>query len=302
MIKISDLPKFVNFSQVEYNSPEHAAESKMVGLGCLTPYWTTTGIKQFRVKVDGYNEDQLLDLDTANLFLGTLESGKGGPAYPYQDASIGGLGSIPSSLPLKFRRIHFIASEGKTGVSEEYYTYVLSANPVRVNSATGTETSTSDETEELYGTPKVWGSNYEEGGAYERRVVIGAGLGATGSVITHCKIYDDGCKTHLEVITGVGYVLSTGEKVRYPISYNTGALFNIINETITYVDTKILNIVDTLMSLSECACELTGATPGSPMPEGELATGLKNCLCNIDFDTLTGANDPASLFPTFCVS
>lgn len=325
MLRLSDLPSSVNFSQVLYESIDSAKESKMEGLGCLTPYWVHNGIKHFAVKVDGYDtsseggEDSgyewysetegddeagsdnksILNLDTANLFLGTIHSATES-AKPYQSTVIGSLGSLTKALPVRFRRIHFIASQG-SGDPEEYYTYVLAANPVKVNNAFDSDECSSEAQEEVYGNKRVWGSDYEPAGGHGDRVIIGGK--SFGNVITSCSILESGCKVLLQVTSGVAYLYSSGylieEGIRdadffaptyYPITFNTGELKYVLEQTVLYIDEKIDNISDVLVALQECACD--GGTGASGSSAGE-------CLCNMDLNALTG-DDGTGLPPEFC--
>lgn len=301
----NQLPASLQYSQLEFSSLSQAESFGMTGVNCLTPYISKTGIKQYIVQVDGYGGDSFLDLDTANLFLGTT-TGSDATNYPYKSETAGEVGSVPLALPLKFSRIHFLANQGKTGITEEYYTYVLSGPPIKVNPATGVDVCLSDSDEELYGIARKWGSTYEEPTSlYPQRVVIGGGSsGPTGYIVTGVEIIESGCQVFARTKRGIGYVLGDGDIIDQAITYRSGELQCLINNMVYFIDDRIEQFSENIIQpMLDCACDMLDGTPvdfSSLSGISGALSGLAQCLCDVSTTLSTYVPPDDTWIPELC--
>lgn len=312
------LPNSISHSSVSYiNLNEAKVHTSQ--LGVLTPYHLNTGIKQYQVSVNGYN-DPIMELDTANLFLGTLIDTSG----VYDSDVVGENGSPTIALPLRLRRIHFwgtpgvphvpvegVDTEGNLGGLAEYYTYVLCGEPVRLNPAPFPDSPDepggditgrvflspegaseripyvdiqSDEDEETNGEVTSWNSTYDVEGNHSLRTIIGGIPGKTGYIIRDVKIIQSGCYSYLSVLTGVGYILDGNTSYTNTIiNYSTGE----INYAITGLNHNIFRIADELDEFSNCIIASSGDCAEDPCAYiNAFANTVIGCANDIDMTGL----------------
>lgn len=281
------LPASIKYSSDSFNDLRDAAKVGAKGLGALTPYFNLDGIKHFNVSVNGYDNEKILDLDTAKLFLGTLldpGSGTSDGTYPYAGEE-GEMGGPTLAWPLRFQRVHFYASQGRpedplSDVSE-YYTYFLCGQPVRVNGITESDSdiSSSDEDEEANGVQKSWNSSFDSEGVYDQRMIIG-NLGKTGEVVTDVRLTSGDCFVDLVVTKGIAFLLRTGGSSE---TYRVGYTPNTISSAMQTLCNSISDIGDAFDSMNQCMSETpsSGCTPENVC---EYIGNIVDCLTGLSID------------------
>lgn len=292
-------PHTIHHSSVSIPSKEDARDIMGSGVPCLTPYVVIDGIKQFSVDVKGYGEDEFLYMDTATLFNGNIDGQNSNLPYAEDpdDGEEGKLGGPSISLPLAFRRIHFLAYKGTDNLFEsdynpssssasdaykmhEYYTYVLCSKPIRLNSVESIANDngniiTEDLHEEKFGKKEKWGSTYEDGGLYEERVIMGGILSATGRVVRGISFSEgtegdsegeSGKYLVMNITYGVGYKAGPDydETISFPIGFTTGEILNMSGVLRTGVERLCANLDDVIFQLNECCTTDSGSSSGTP--------------------------------------
>lgn len=252
-IDVPVLPESIKYSSDSFHDLREAEAVGRKGNGAMTPYFNMDNLKHFSVKVDGYDGDVILDLDTSKLFLGTLldpSSGTDGGTYPYAGDK-GEIGGPTLAWPLRFHRVHFYGTEGGINNPAEYYTYFLCGQPVKVNNADPyNATCESDNDEEELGVKKSWNSSFDADGNYSSRTIIGGGR--TGHVITEISIISgnsENCNDRLVVNKGIAFLLSTGGEYE---THNIGYSNYTIQNTVSAICESLNSIDDSFNTLNSC--------------------------------------------------
>ena len=281
----NQFPSSLEFSDVKFDSISQAESVGAKGKAGLTPYVETSGLKHLNLTVENYDGSKSLLLDTSTLFYG-CHTGQTVSAYPNKSATIGDVGAPLAALPISFKRVHFVGSQGKSkdpdNPPKEFYAYFLCSDPFYVNPANITgETINTYPLEETGGTREFWGNETE---TYAERLVIGGGY--TGEVIKDIQFYDSGCFTYAKTKKAIAYLRSEDQYYSSTgiVGYNSGT----IKTELCKITSKMDIVEDLFIELQACACAGTPLdTGGSPIPGGK-GDEFARCICAIDLSDLTG--------------